>query len=519
MHEKRTYARTIPMPRRPLALVALLCALIFPPAWAAHSPEHGMDVVLVMDSSGSMKSTDPQGLRKPAAKMLISLLSEHDHASVVSFSDQGYPVSYLRPSKPSAEQEQLFHAVDKISSRGAYTNIHGALLAAKRVLDQNTTPAERRLVVLMSDGKMDLGDDAESARLTQQVFDEVLPLYKAANIELQTIAFSEASDKKLLAQLAKAADGQFYVANTDTELHQTFSHIFEDSAKPDMLPMDGGRFHIDEAIQEVTIIGSKDGEQVQLWLTAPDGEKYTAAQRPASISWLVSPAFDLITIKQPKKGDWHLGASNNHNKAYIITNLSLAMGVSNSKPMVGEEFQLQAWLEQDQQVLIREAILQHLNITADIRHPDDQVQTLQLVAANPTHQGDAAGIFYHVLKFDSEGPYTITLSADSGTFKRSRTLRLYARAPAPEPHTEQESHAKEEQAHPEEAPSKDEVAVKDEAAAEQEGEQGSNLLNIMLIFVSVNLVLGTIAGAVFFLHKRRQQRQGKKGTGIKGNTP
>ena len=32
-----------------------------------------LDVVLVMDSSGSMKHTDPRELRKPAAKLLISL--------------------------------------------------------------------------------------------------------------------------------------------------------------------------------------------------------------------------------------------------------------------------------------------------------------------------------------------------------------------------------------------------------------------------------------------------------------
>jgi hypothetical protein len=37
-----------------------------------------MDVVLVMDSSGSMKKTDPLSLRIPAAKLFVSLLDKDD---------------------------------------------------------------------------------------------------------------------------------------------------------------------------------------------------------------------------------------------------------------------------------------------------------------------------------------------------------------------------------------------------------------------------------------------------------
>jgi hypothetical protein len=485
-----------------MASVVLLCVLFISPAMAEQPPEQGMDVVLVMDSSGSMKSTDPRALRKPAAKMLISLLGEHDRASVVSFSDQGYPVSYLRPNHIPREQEQLFAAVDKISSKGVYTNLHGALLAAKGILDKDTSPAERRLVVLMSDGKMDLGDEEKSRKLTRQVFDQVLPLFRRENIELQTIAFSEASDKRLLASLAKAAGGHFYVANTDTELHQTFSRIFEDSTQPDMLPMDGGRFHIDEAIQEVTIIGSKDGEQVHLTLTSPSGEKYTQDQKPTAISWLTSPMFDLITIKTPHKGDWHLGASNNKNKAYIITNLSLAMGVSSPEPVAGEEFQLQAWLEQDKQVLIREAVLDHLKLSAQIRYSDGQVKTLSLKPANPTHRGDAAGIYLAELSLPGEGQYVITVSADSGTFQRSRKLQLVVKAPAttsamPEMQEQDE-------------PANETMAVDnsdpDPAPTEVPEGEGSNIFNIMIIFVSVNLLLAAIAGLVFFIRKRRRQK-------------
>ncbi len=62
-----------------------------PPA-AASAAEHkteseGADIVLLIDSSGSMKKTDPHDYRKTAAKLFISLLGRDDRAGIVSFGE------------------------------------------------------------------------------------------------------------------------------------------------------------------------------------------------------------------------------------------------------------------------------------------------------------------------------------------------------------------------------------------------------------------------------------------------
>ena len=84
-------------------------------AYAATRP--GIDAVLVMDSSGSMKTTDPQKLRIPAAKLFISLLGKDDRVGVISFSDDGYPVIGLTPAHTKQDQARLFRAVDKYRPR------------------------------------------------------------------------------------------------------------------------------------------------------------------------------------------------------------------------------------------------------------------------------------------------------------------------------------------------------------------------------------------------------------------
>ncbi|HDO34120.1 MAG TPA: VWA domain-containing protein, partial [Chromatiales bacterium] len=80
--------------RRRTALIALLW-LALAPGWV--TPAHarargGIDAVLVLDSSGSMRHTDPLRLRVPAAKLFISLLGAGDRVGVISFSGHAWPV-------------------------------------------------------------------------------------------------------------------------------------------------------------------------------------------------------------------------------------------------------------------------------------------------------------------------------------------------------------------------------------------------------------------------------------------
>jgi len=81
-----------------LAVVCLISGLSSSLLFANENPSTEklpLDTVVIMDSSGSMKQTDPKQLRKPAAKLFISLLDKDDRLSVVSFSSQAWPITYL----------------------------------------------------------------------------------------------------------------------------------------------------------------------------------------------------------------------------------------------------------------------------------------------------------------------------------------------------------------------------------------------------------------------------------------
>lgn len=478
-----------------LALLTLLNGWGSLPVIAAESnvtESQGTNIVLLMDSSGSMKTTDPENLRKPAAKLLVSLLGKNDRASIISFSDHGYPVTYLLDTASQKGQEQLFSAIEKISSRGLQTNLYSAIATAEGVLAQDNDPTRRRLIVLMSDGKMDLGDDEISRAHSEKLFSELLPQLKATNTELQTIAFTEQSDKVLLAKIARETGGNFYVAESDKELHSTFSKIFEQTARPNMLPVEGGHFLTDNSINEITIVGSKDNAEVSLALTAPNGNTYFPHNKPDNYKWLTTPLFDMITISKPDSGEWELQASSNKNKAYIITNLELQISIHPPKPGAGERIQIQAWLEKEGEVLNSAAILNNLLMSAQVTLPSGRFAQLPIKSEQtPAGSGKTTGIYTGNLVLPDAGRYEISLTADSGTFQRKRGISFSAESLP----TETGNANPQVQSKP---------TTKEIRATENTDQLDPTLLLAIYIFIGTNIVLVlTVLGSILWRKRKK----------------
>jgi Mg-chelatase subunit ChlD len=420
-------------------ILALIMLGIFPASHAATDNRSNLplDIVLVMDSSGSMKYTDPRELRKPAAKLLISLLGDNDRASVVSFSDQGYPVAFLTPVKGKTNESNLFAAVDKISNKGVYTNLLGAVEGAMRVIRRNPLPDRKVIIVLMTDGKMDLGDSAQNQSKSETLSKDLIPQLKNQNIELHTIAFTDQSDKAYLEQLAQATGGKFNLAQSDKQLHDVYTSIFEQNKQPNMLPFEGEKFTIDNAIKEVTIVGSKDNEEVVLSLLSPGGEVLTAANIPDTIKWFTAEAFDLITIQNPQPGQWQIKSSNGKNKAYIITDLKFQLEVQPQEVAIGEGLMINAWLEDKGKTIDKPSVLATLNMALRVHTPDGETHELAMQAQTKDDaSGELSGVYMNHIALPADGRYQIEVVANSSTFSRVRNSLVKVFDPNSVPQTD-----------------------------------------------------------------------------------
>jgi len=373
-----------------------------------------LDTVVIMDSSGSMKQTDPKQLRKPAAKLFISLLDNQDRLSVVSFSSQAWPITYLTQLESDKQLNQALRATDKISHKGMHTNIHSAITKGIEFLKESDQINREPIIILMSDGQMDVGNTEKSAQLRKQIFDDLLPQLVEHNIKIYSIAFTEASDQELLQEIADATDGRYALAASDDVLHKVFSKIFEQTKQPDMLPLSENKFIVDASINEITIIANKASESSQIYLQPPSGEKINSTFKSEKIKWFVSSSFDMITIQKPDEGEWKILFSDDDNRAYIVTDVKLRTRFEFNQDSYQPEIIVKSWFIQNEETEASQELLDNMEVTLEIEHPDDTIETFPVEAANE------AGEFIIRYKPLTDGMYGAAIIAKSRTFQRQQ---------------------------------------------------------------------------------------------------
>ena len=393
----------------------------------------GIDVILLMDCSGSMKRTDPRNYRKSAAKLFISLLGKNDRIGIMSFGDAARQMIPLTQNTPS-HRKQLFDAVEEITSKEFSTNISDALQKGFEVL-KRTAPRERMLI-MMSDGKLALGSKEKDAAASAAV-EQLLPALAQEGIKLYTVAFTEESDSALLADLAKRTNGLFRFARRDRDVHLMFAAIFEKIKAPDSVPFSAGAFTLDAAIREATLLVTKK-TGASIVLIDPSGKKSTAAKHSPKVAWFESPVFDMITVQEPVAGAWRVKMSMDQGSAvYILTNLNLRTSFNRNFVSTGDRVVVDAWLEKQGGIVTEKDLLGRTTFVAEVLGPDSKTVKLDLASTtSSTGVSSATGTYSAVLPISLAGEYAVKLQARGRTFKRERMLRFKAEEAPPVPKTE-----------------------------------------------------------------------------------
>jgi len=472
---------------RVLVTTCTLLSISLSTAIAEEKPP--LDTVVIMDSSGSMKLTDPKQLRKPAAKLFISLLGNQDRLSVVSFSSQAWPITYLTPLESDKQINQALKATDKISHKGAHTNIHSAISKGIEFLSESHQLEREPIIVLMSDGQMDVGNADESKKLRQAIFDDLLPQLIERNIKIYSIAFTEASDQQLLQEIADATEGRYALAASDDVLHKVFSKIFEQTKEPNMLPLNENAFIVDSSIQEITIIANKESDKSQIYLQTPSGEKINSTFKSETLKWFVSTSFDMITIKKPEEGDWKILFSDDDNRAYIVADVKLRTQFELNTESYNPELMIKAWFEKDEETEANQDLLNNMTVTLEVELPDGTIETLDVDIAKESND------FTVNYKPTANGFYGATMIAKSSTFQRQQTFSFRNTMPAePEPEIIEE-------------PVKAIEKPTEPAPAPEPKKDETDVVQVLIYFGIANIILIFIGLNVFFVMRYMKTKE------------
>ena len=464
--------------------------------------ETPMDAVVIMDSSGSMKKTDPNELRKPAAKLFITLLESEDSVSVVSFSDNAYPVTFLTQLNSEINKNKALKATERISSRGVYTNLYAAIKKGMELLKDSHSNQHQPILILMSDGKMDIGNKEKSAELQQKIFTELLPEIKKNHIKIYSIAFTTDSDQTLLQEIADATDGRYALAASDDVLHKVFAKLFEQSKEPNMLPLTENQFVADKSIREITIIANKKDDKSQIFLETPAGNRINSTVKHENIKWFVSQSFDMITLLEPEEGSWKILFSDNDNKAYIVADIQLRSQFKYDSSQ-SDEAMIKTWLIKDNEIVTNNELLETLELKLEIENPEGKVEEISLSKQKDT------GIFMARFIPTASGIYAATVVTKSKTFQRQQSFSFRAKVATtavitPEPAANEPSPV-------EQAPTPEPTPAA-EVIAEPVDIPEDNTVNDIMLFVIINIAILFVAVNIYFalqLMKNKKNKQEK----------
>lgn len=389
-----------------------------------------VDVVLVFDASGSMLKTDPDNLRYEGAKLLLSFLGEGDRIAVVGFAGVAKVVRDLEPFSQSVSA-QVANQIEAIRPDGSFSDIAEAIKLGKSILDDRPRPEAQRVMVLLSDGKMEPNPAvSQSFARTLELVHDVLPELKSKEIKVFTLAFSAQADRPFLSEIAAATDGLTWYTATSQEIHKSFADLFLAIKRPQVVSQTGRGFKIDDDVEEATFYINHDPGAV-LTLESPRGDLFSVARPMEYITWFSAKNFDVITVKEPDQGQWRvLGTNAVDGFATVLTDLKLLT----DWPLViraGDEPLVQArFYEGDKPVALPEmsgVVTYAFQITPTDRISQPIAQKEMRDDGSSSDKVALDGIFSATAEIERAGEYKLTVVAKGPTFQRSQQIPFTVR--------------------------------------------------------------------------------------------
>ena len=286
-------------------VVAIVLATTMLAAGGVRAGPSSTRTVLLYDNSGSMRTSDPSRLAAAAALLYVRLAKKHDRVGLVVFDDDAKVVEPIRRGKP--RRSRFKRKLARLRRDGATTHIGRALEVGLGALGP-PRKGVKDVVVLLTDGRVDLGR-ARKAELPAErgrIRTELVDAYRERGVPLYTIAFTDASDRGLMEELAGRTNGAFRYIENARDLHRAFSDLFVVASGTSSLPIRDGAVVVDSSVNRTSLVMSKVQPGDRNTVVAPDEEVLSQDSLRRGMKWKSSSSYDHVELKSPQAGAWQM---------------------------------------------------------------------------------------------------------------------------------------------------------------------------------------------------------------------
>lgn len=189
-------------------------------------PEPRTAMVLVIDTSGSMRKENKILYAKEGIRAVARNLKDTDFLGIIGFDREPFVVIPLEPL--GKIRQDIDYRIGRLTASGG-TFLLPALEEARRQLDRS--PATRKQVVILTDG--------ETGGSGSSYLDLVTVMHREAKMTISSIALGEEANLRLLSRIADYGGGIFHHTTDPTSLPELFlDHMEEESEEKTMVEKD-----------------------------------------------------------------------------------------------------------------------------------------------------------------------------------------------------------------------------------------------------------------------------------------
>ncbi len=213
-------------------LIAIQLIMAGVPALAQPVPAPPVDLIFVIDNSGSMRKNDPEFITGKVLESFVRHLPDQARVGMVLFDQSSRLLEPLALRPPGEAQERFVAALAKIDYKGRYTNSAVGIERALYELKVNGRTEARRGIVFITDGIVDTGNARKDQELNQWLKQDLTAECKSLGVRIFGIALTEAADFILIQALATRTGGEYYRTYTAPEISTVLDNILSRLTPP-----------------------------------------------------------------------------------------------------------------------------------------------------------------------------------------------------------------------------------------------------------------------------------------------
>ena len=283
-----------------------------------------LDVVFVLDGSGSMASSDPNKVAVDAFNLFVDLCDESCAAGYTIFSEKIKATNNITSLEKKSNLDKIKNNLSSIQY-DAYgdTDIALGLTKAMNMHKEYSKTADanrKKAIILLSDGNTHLlNDKPRSADESRKEMVKTLAELKTLGIPVYSIGlnYDGTLDKNEINRISKKTDGLAFETKSSDNLpgiiSDIFSSIYQIGGKDlvilkgnvDIKVKDSSVFYVNVIIRSTLGV-----DKLKPQLKKPDGKEVDFSKEGENIKLTSTRTYTMIKLINPDPGKWKLYLEN-----------------------------------------------------------------------------------------------------------------------------------------------------------------------------------------------------------------